>query len=775
MNTDVTPLTAQSEAVLDVLPVGVAIVDADRQIVLVNSAYCASLGLPPGSFPNGMKLEDALRAAAYRGVYGPGDPEAQLVELAAADYSRPGRLRRRSFMGRSYDLLNAPLPQGGHVVCAVETTSLLAARDEAETTLARVTSALATLRTGLATFTSDRSLLFSNPRFAELLGVPVERLQPGMDFGDLLALLAMRDEFTGRDGEAFIADQRDADRSKPMAVRRIRTNGLVIDVSSDPLPNGGWTMAATDISPLAGAEDEARRRAAILNSILDAIPHGVCVYSADRRVTMFNRAYTQAMTGAPLNIGDHLETVVRRRAEAGEYGPGDPDKIFAQQMAFDVTRAQSRKRRRPNGMTVDVRTTPLPNGGYISVVTDITPLAEAEAEVTRRAEELAVMLSCIHHGVLLWGSDHRLLASNAIAAELLHHPPSILEPGRTQDEILENLVARGHFGKGDEGRERAGTLANLDRFEPYLRQIVTPDERVLDVRSDPTPGGGWVTTLTDMTEARIAEAELRRAKDTAEAANQAKSRFLATMSHELRTPLNAVIGFSDTLLREAAHPSGARVVEFAQQINKAGRHLLGLINIILDVARIEFGSVRSRLGQSGCRAPRASLRTPSGFGCAGGRDNAGHRRTGRSSADQGGRTAATAGADPSAVERGEVHASGRHGVDRRIAGRKRQSPSVRARYWDRHFGGRPRSRLRTVHPAGQQPGSALPGCRARSLCVAGVRRRAWRQACAAQHPWRRNHSGDPTAGGSADSRWSVAKPLAAHHSTDDRPFARNSP
>lgn len=589
MSTDIALDTAPGEAVLDVLPVGVAVVDADMRIVLVNAAYCASLGLPSNSFPKGTKLEDAVRTAAYRGVYGPGDPETQLAALVAADYSRPGRLRRRSFMGRSYDLLNAPLPQGGHVVCAVETTSLLAARDEAETTLARVTSALATLRTGLATFTSDRALLFSNPRFAELLGLPAERLQPGMDFGDLLKLIAVRDEFAGRDGDAFIVGQRDADRSRPMAVRRIRTNGHVIDVSSDPLPNGGWTMAATDISPLAGAEDEARRRAAILNSILDAIPHGVCVYSADRRVTMFNRAYNQAMTGAPLNVGDHLETVIRRRAEAGEYGPGDPDKIFAQQMAFDVSRAQSRKRRRPNGMTVDVRTTPLPNGGYISVVTDITPLAEAEAEVTRRAEELAVMLSCIRHGVLLWGSDHRLLASNAIAAELLRHPPGLLEPGRTQDEILENLVARGHFGKGDVGRERAGTLANLDRFEPYLRQIVTPDERVLDVRSDPTPGGGWVTTLTDVTEARIAETELRRAKDAAEAANQAKSRFLATMSHELRTPLNAVIGFSDALLREAARPSGERVTEFAQQINDAGRHLLGLINIILDVARIESG------------------------------------------------------------------------------------------------------------------------------------------------------------------------------------------
>ena len=112
---------------------------------------------------------------------------------------------------------------------------------------------------------------------------------------------------------------------------------------------------------------------------------------------------------------------------------------------------------------------------------------------------------------------------------------------------------------------------------------------MLDIRSDPTPDGGWVSSFTDVTEARAAQDELRRAKEAAEAANQAKSRFLATMSHELRTPLNAVIGFSDALLREAANPTRARVAEFATQINEAGRQLLGLINSILDVARIEAG------------------------------------------------------------------------------------------------------------------------------------------------------------------------------------------
>jgi signal transduction histidine kinase len=587
--TGIVPVAALTEAVLEAMPIGVAVVDADERLVLFNAAYYASLDLPPNSFPPGTPVADALRVSAYRGVYGPGDPEAQVNAFLKTDRTRPGRLRRRTYNGRSFDVLQAPLPDGGYVVCAFETTALVVARAEAEGALARVNSALATLRTGLAAFGPAGSLLFANPRFGELIGLASDRPPDSMAFSALLDQLATREEFDGFDGAAFIAAQRAADRSRPFGVRRVRATGQVLDISSDPLPDGGWTMAVSDISALARVEDEARRRAAMLDSIVDAIPHGVCVYSADRRVTMFNRAYSEVMAGAPLSVGDPLEEVIRRRAETGEYGAGDPEQVFAQQMAFDVTRLQSRKRRRPNGMTVDVRTSPLPDGGYISVVTDITQLTEAEAEVSRRAKELAVMLSYIRHGVELWGPDRRLLASNAIAAELLGHPRGLLVPGQTEDAILQDMLARGHFGAGEQAEARARDLATLDRSKSYLRQIVTPGDRVLDVRSDPTPGGGWVTTFTDVTEARAAQDELRRAKDTAEAANQAKSRFLATMSHELRTPLNAVIGFSDTLLHEAANPTSGRVAEFAQQINAAGRHLLGLINSILDVARIESG------------------------------------------------------------------------------------------------------------------------------------------------------------------------------------------
>jgi signal transduction histidine kinase len=117
---------------------------------------------------------------------------------------------------------------------------------------------------------------------------------------------------------------------------------------------------------------------------------------------------------------------------------------------------------------------------------------------------------------------------------------------------------------------------------------------VLETVSDPTPDGGFIMTYTDVTEERRIRAELERAKDAAEAANRTKSRFLATMSHELRTPLNAVIGFSEAIL---ANPDKSRTAEYVGTIHEAGRHLLSLIDDILEVTRAETTGVSVSLGE----------------------------------------------------------------------------------------------------------------------------------------------------------------------------------
>lgn len=96
----------------------------------------------------------------------------------------------------------------------------------------------------------------------------------------------------------------------------------------------------------------------------------------------------------------------------------------------------------------------------------------------------------------------------------------------------------------------------------------------------------------DVTDRALIEEQLEDARRQAEAANNAKSEFLSTMSHELRTPLNAVIGFSEVIGDQLFGPVGhAKYLEYAKDIQASGRHLLDMINDILDISRIESGKL----------------------------------------------------------------------------------------------------------------------------------------------------------------------------------------
>ncbi|MDB4949155.1 MAG: putative Histidine kinase [Gemmatimonadetes bacterium] len=178
-------------------------------------------------------------------------------------------------------------------------------------------------------------------------------------------------------------------------------------------------------------------------------------------------------------------------------------------------------------------------------------------------------------GILVQAPDGRVADANPAATRLL---------GRTLDELrgarVGDLLAELPVEGAEEGgtREREGRVRRPDggTVEVAITRALVRFEREPRV----------LTLLHDITLRKHAEARLREAKDEAERANRAKSDFLSRMSHELRTPLNAILGFAQLLTLGERSP-GDR--ESADQILRGGRHLLDLINEVLDIARIESG------------------------------------------------------------------------------------------------------------------------------------------------------------------------------------------
>jgi signal transduction histidine kinase len=106
----------------------------------------------------------------------------------------------------------------------------------------------------------------------------------------------------------------------------------------------------------------------------------------------------------------------------------------------------------------------------------------------------------------------------------------------------------------------------------------------------------------EIAERKRAEEEMRKARDFAEAASRAKSDFLATMSHELRTPLNHIIGFTEMVVDKQFGPLNESQEEYLNDVLESSRHLLGLINDILDLAKVEAGKMALELEQVPLRA-----------------------------------------------------------------------------------------------------------------------------------------------------------------------------
>lgn len=227
-------------------------------------------------------------------------------------------------------------------------------------------------------------------------------------------------------------------------------------------------------------------------------------------------------------------------------------------------------------------------------------------EIAEARQRLVDAIESITEGFALYDREDRLVLSNSRYQELMHPgPEDISRPGTSFAHVVRAAAESGLVSEA-EGRIEEWIAQRLaqhrDPKGPHVQRRA--GGRWIQISERKTAEGGTVAVYTDISELKQHETELSQligelevARDNAMEADRVKSKFLANMSHELRTPLNAILGYTELILDGIYSDVPEKIREVLERLDKNGRHLLSLINDVLDISKIEAGQLRLSLNE----------------------------------------------------------------------------------------------------------------------------------------------------------------------------------
>ena len=620
----------QAEEVLrdsiEALSDGYVLYDSELRVVRHNRRFLDYIPKLEGTDSAvGHTYERLMRAGLAQGFFSSDDEFRRGGEGAMAAWMAALRSRAEASIervladGRTLLARKYPMANDSCVVILSDISALKRAEQQ-------LTRAIESMDDGFILYGPDERVVLHNrryleqyPHFGDLLPLA------GRTRGELMRRVAEAKAFRGVD-DAGGAEKWTRSQLEFVAAmgstefERETSDGRTFLIRTQKGSDGSRVAITTDITAVKRAEQ--RMLAAI-----EAMDDGFVLFGPDDRVILHNRRFIEFyphLKAWPSVIGWTREQLLRSAVEAGILSDAveAADREAWLRENIDQARLAHGSEfevQLSDGRMLLVRRQATPEGGHVSIFTDVTALKRAEKRLIDAVESMS-------DAFVLWDADDRLVLTNSAYAKMFEGVPRATEAGGRFDEILRAGIEAGVFPEA-KGREDAYFRERMERHRNPADPVVQPyrDGRWLRYAERPTSEGGIVGLRTDVTDAmrreqalRFSEAELAKrvheletmqhqlheqrdelqrlmrqviqARDEAAAANAAKSVFLANMSHELRTPLNAIIGFSEIMNGELfgalGHP---RYASYVGDMLGAAKHLLKLINDILDLSKIEAG------------------------------------------------------------------------------------------------------------------------------------------------------------------------------------------
>ncbi len=586
------------QLILDHAGEGISVFDAQLRLRVHNQRFLDCTGLEAAPAQPGAELLDLLRAMALAGEFGLHADDAareaicqrRLVELRDGP---PGLTHRVRPNGHALELRRTPTPGGGFVMLYADVTQQRAAESSLLQEQRMLQLVLQTTAQGFWFIDTEQRTLDANPAMCRMLGLAREALvgRSIFEFVDEANAETFRRQ-TALRAQGQVSSYEISLRS---------ADGRQVDCFNNvtPIYDGqgrrfGALGLITDITPLKKAQQELNltssllaQKSHVLEVTLDSLAQGVLSVDAHGQINAWNQRFLQLME-VPAEVmaarPGFLE-LCRWQIDRG---------LLPQQPLFWPAITETYQRTRPDGLIVEVQTHVATDGGIVRTYTDIT----AATQASRALRESESRFRTLADGApaLIWQSDREGRA-------LWFNQRWLKITGRTlSQELVCTWAQRMH--SDDQARCLAVLQQARDAVSAYHVEFRLPgaDGQWLWIADQGVPlfGSdgefeGFVVYGWDITTRKQAETALLKAKEEAERANRAKSEFLSRMSHELRTPLNAVLGFAQLLQTDPVEPLSATQASRMQELMHGGRHLLSLINDVLDLSRIEAGALHLEL------------------------------------------------------------------------------------------------------------------------------------------------------------------------------------
>jgi diguanylate cyclase (GGDEF)-like protein/PAS domain S-box-containing protein len=365
------------------------------------------------------------------------------------------------------------------------------------------------------------------------------------------------------------------ERDRPLYIQRHDSTLVPVEIT---LAKAGGLVVAT-------VRDITTRTT--LRTVIDNMPGGVSMFNANLEMIACNDKMRELLEFPDALFADglpSLETLLRFNVGRGEYGEVNVEEFVAQ----GIERAKNTthhvfERVRPNGRALEVRGSPLPGGGFVTIYTDITARKEAERKLQEAKEEIeqarAYLHSVIAHlpqGVTVINENLDIIVWNKAFTDVLEIPDSVMPFGAIVPyaRAIGYVAQRGDYGPGDPNELVAQRVDVARRFEPHHFERIMPNGRIIEIDGKPMKTGGFVTTDTDIT------------------AHKAREKAMSDQALVLRTIIDTVdIGislFDQNLILVASNEKAVDMLGFPRYMQKPGTNLADYIRF--NAERGEYGA-----------------------------------------------------------------------------------------------------------------------------------------------------------------------------------------